>query len=58
MHSLGGYIKRHATIILFVIVNGACKIGDIAHIKRHIGSRCEVITMPERALLVTQTRIR
>ena len=39
---------------LFVIVNGACKVGDIAHIKRHIGSRCEVITMPERALLALQ----
>src|SRR5438128_5329999 len=25
---------------LFVIVNGACKVGDIAHIKSRIGSRC------------------
>ena len=39
---------------LFVIVNGACKVGDIAHIRRHIGSRCEVIAMPERALLALQ----
>ncbi len=39
---------------LFVIVNGACKAGDIAHIQRHIGPRCEVITMPERALLALQ----
>jgi len=39
---------------LFVIVNGACKAGDIAHIKQHIGSRCDVITMPERALLALQ----
>jgi aminomethyltransferase len=39
---------------LFVIVNGACKAGDIAHIQRHIGSRCEVIPMPERALLALQ----
>lgn len=39
---------------IFVIVNGACKVGDIAHIKERIGSRCEVITMPERALLALQ----
>jgi aminomethyltransferase len=39
---------------LFVIVNGACKVGDIAHIREHIGSRCDVITMPERALLALQ----
>src|SRR5215208_3617876 len=39
---------------IFVIVNGACKVGDIAHIRKHIGSRCEVVTMPERALLALQ----
>jgi aminomethyltransferase len=39
---------------LFVIVNGACKAGDIAHIRGHIGSRCEVTPMPERALLALQ----
>jgi aminomethyltransferase len=39
---------------LFVIVNGACKAGDIAHIKAHIGMRCEVLPMPERALLALQ----
>jgi aminomethyltransferase len=39
---------------LFVIVNGACKVGDIAHINQRIGSRCEVIPMPERALLALQ----
>src|SRR3954467_11743953 len=39
---------------IFVIVNGACKVGDIAHIKARIGSRCDVITMPERALLALQ----
>src|SRR3954464_12745978 len=39
---------------LFVIVNGACKAGDIAHIRDRIGSRCDVITMPERALLALQ----
>ncbi|WP_231402310.1 glycine cleavage system aminomethyltransferase GcvT [Caenimonas aquaedulcis] len=39
---------------LFVIVNGACKHGDIAHIQNRIGSRCEVTPMPERALLALQ----
>ena len=39
---------------LFVIVNGACKAGDIAHIQAKIGQRCEVIPMPERALLALQ----
>ena len=39
---------------IFVIVNGACKVGDIAHIQERIGSRCEVIPMPERALLALQ----
>jgi aminomethyltransferase len=39
---------------LFVIVNGACKVGDIAHIRERIGSRCDVIPMPERALLALQ----
>ncbi len=39
---------------LFVIVNGACKGGDIAHIQQHIGARCQVIPMPERGLLALQ----
>jgi aminomethyltransferase len=39
---------------IFVIVNGACKVGDIAHIKAKIGNRCDVITMPEYALLALQ----
>jgi aminomethyltransferase len=39
---------------IFVIVNGACKVGDIAHIRAKIGSRCDVITLPERALLALQ----
>src|SRR3569623_1904463 len=36
---------------IFVIVNGACKPGDIAHIRARIGSRCEVLPLPERAQL-------
>jgi aminomethyltransferase len=39
---------------LFLIVNGACKLGDIAHIEHKIGSRCEVIPMPDMALLALQ----
>src|SRR3989344_3499591 len=39
---------------LFVIVNGACKVGDIAHIQARIGQRCNVIPMPNHALLALQ----
>ena len=39
---------------LFVIVNGACKVGDLRHIQERIGTRCDVIPMPERALLALQ----
>jgi aminomethyltransferase len=39
---------------IFIIVNGACKVGDIAHIQQKIGTRCKVIPMPERALLALQ----
>jgi aminomethyltransferase len=39
---------------IFVIVNGACKVGDIAHIQAKIGARCQVIPMPGRALLALQ----
>ena len=39
---------------LFLIVNGACKERDIAHIQQAIGDRCEVIPMPDMALLALQ----
>ena len=39
---------------LFVIVNGACKAADIAHIQARIGSRCRVVPIPEMALLALQ----
>ena len=39
---------------IFVIVNGACKAGDIAHIENKIGDRCQVTPMPELALLALQ----
>lgn len=39
---------------LFVIVNGACKAGDIAHMQQRIGQRCQVIPLPDRGLLALQ----
>ena len=39
---------------IFVIVNGACKVNDIAHIQGRICAKCQVIPMPERALLALQ----
>ena len=39
---------------LFLIVNGACKAGDIAHMQAHIGTRCQVNPLPEQALLALQ----
>ncbi len=39
---------------LFLIVNGACKAFDIAHIQQKIGTRCELLPMPEMALLALQ----
>ena len=38
----------------FVIVNGACKVADIAHIQQKIGARCEVQPLPDHALLALQ----
>ena len=39
---------------LFIIVNGACKTADIAHIQQKISARCDVIPMPDMALLALQ----
>jgi len=39
---------------LFVVVNGACKAADIAHIQARIGQRCSVQPMPDHALLALQ----
>jgi aminomethyltransferase len=39
---------------IFVIVNGACKTADMAHIQKQIGDQCDVIACPERALLALQ----
>lgn len=39
---------------IFVIVNGACKHGDLAHIVERIGGRCTVTPQFHRALLALQ----
>jgi aminomethyltransferase len=39
---------------IFVIVNGACKHGDLAHIQQRIGSRCTIEPQFDRALLALQ----
>ena len=46
------FIRRADDI--FVVVNGACKVADIAHIQARIGTRCQVIPLPEMALLALQ----
>jgi len=39
---------------IFIIVNGACKAADIAHIQQKIAAQCKVTPMPEYALLALQ----
>ena len=39
---------------LFLIVNAACKAADIVHLVTHIGHRCTVPPLPDRALLALQ----
>ena len=39
---------------LLLIVNGACKANDLAHIQAQIGQRCQVIPLHEQALLALQ----
>ena len=39
---------------IFVIVNGACKHGDLAHMQARIGGRCSVEPQFDRALLALQ----
>jgi aminomethyltransferase len=39
---------------LFLVVNAGCKDADIRHLQTHIGHRCQVQPMPERALLALQ----
>jgi aminomethyltransferase len=39
---------------LFVVVNAACKEQDIAHMRKHLGGRCTVEELADRALLALQ----
>ncbi|MBL8308129.1 MAG: glycine cleavage system aminomethyltransferase GcvT [Rubrivivax sp.] len=39
---------------LFVVVNAGCKDADTKHLQANIGHRCQVVPMPERALLALQ----
>ena len=59
LNDAGGIIDdlmffRQEDDVFFVIVNGACKAGDIAHIRERIGARCEIETLPEHGLLALQ----
>jgi aminomethyltransferase len=39
---------------LFIVVNAACKAADTQHLVTNIGHRCQVIPLPDRALLALQ----
>jgi aminomethyltransferase len=39
---------------LLVVINAGCKVQDIAHLQTHIGHRCQVIPLPDQALLALQ----
>ena len=39
---------------LFVVVNAACKAADTKHLITHISHRCQVVPLPDRALLALQ----
>jgi aminomethyltransferase len=39
---------------LFLIVNAACKEADTRHLHTHIGHRCHIVPLPDRALLALQ----
>ena len=39
---------------LFVVVNAACKAGDIAHMRAHLSDACDVEVIEDRALIALQ----
>lgn len=39
---------------IFLVVNAGCKEADVKHMQTQIGHRCQVVPMPERALLALQ----
>lgn len=39
---------------LYLVVNAACKVEDVAHMRKHLPSGIEVVEMPDHALLALQ----
>jgi aminomethyltransferase len=39
---------------LFLVVNAACKAGDIAHLRTHLSDACDVVERNDRALVALQ----
>src|SRR5688572_22761433 len=39
---------------LFIVVNAACKAADMRHLNTHIGHRCRIVPLDDRALLALQ----
>ncbi|MFZ9425182.1 MAG: glycine cleavage system aminomethyltransferase GcvT, partial [Limnohabitans sp.] len=39
---------------LFVVVNGACKVADLAHLQQRMGTQCTITPLPDQALLALQ----
>ncbi len=39
---------------LMLIVNAACKIADLAHLRLHLESTCKITSLPDRALIALQ----
>jgi aminomethyltransferase len=39
---------------LFLVVNAACKEADEAHLRAHLGRDCEIVPLPDRALIALQ----
>jgi aminomethyltransferase len=39
---------------LFLVVNAACKIGDEAHLRKHLSDVCIIAPLPDRALIALQ----
>src|SRR6202042_3035340 len=39
---------------LFLVVNAACKAEDEAHLRAHLSDVCEIVSLPDRALIALQ----
>jgi aminomethyltransferase len=39
---------------LFLVVNAACKADDEAHLRAHLSGACEILSLPDRALIALQ----